>query len=336
MDQVGIGLIGAGRIGRVHGGNLANLIPQARLVAVADVDADAAKKLAADLRIPQVYTDPRAILDSREIDAVIICSSTPTHAPLMQAAAAAQKQIFCEKPIALDLDTIDCALAAVEKAGVKLQIGFNRRFDPSFRHVHDVVASGKIGTPHILRITSRDPAPPPLAYVKVSGGIFLDMTIHDFDMARFQVGEVDEVYVAGNVLVDPAIGQAGDIDTALITLKFANGALGVIDNSRKAVFGYDQRLEVLCSNGMAAADNKYPDTFIQSDANSIGTSLPLNFFMERYTESFLLEMKAFIDAVLENKTPPVTGRDGRISVVMGYAAKKSYAENRPVKLSEVA
>ncbi len=336
MDQIGIGLIGAGRIGRVHGGNLANLIPQARLVAVADVAPDAANKLAAELRIPQVYQDPRAILDNRDVDAVIICSSTPTHASLIQDAAAAHKQIFCEKPIALDLGAIDCALAAVEKAGVKLQIGFNRRFDPSFRHVHDVVASGQIGTPHILRITSRDPAPPPLSYVRVSGGLFLDMTIHDFDMARFQVGEVDEVYAAGNVLVDPAIGQAGDIDTALITLKFANGALGVIYNSRKAVFGYDQRLEVLCSNGMAAADNKYPDTFSLSDANSIGTSLPLNFFMERYTESFLAEMKAFIAAVLENKTPPVTGQDGRVPVVMGYAAQKSYLENRAVKLSEVA
>jgi myo-inositol 2-dehydrogenase/D-chiro-inositol 1-dehydrogenase len=336
MDQVGIGLVGAGRIGRVHGGNLANLIPEARLVAVADVVQDAAENLAAELRIPQVYTDPRAILENREVDAVVICSSTPTHARLIEDAAAARKQIFCEKPIALDLRAIDGALAAVEKAGVKLQVGFNRRFDPSFRHVHDVVASGKIGTPHILRITSRDPAPPPLSYVRVSGGIFLDMTIHDFDMARFQLGEVDEVYAAGNVLVDPAIGQAGDIDTALVTLKFASGALGVIDNSRKAVFGYDQRLEILCSNGMAAADNKYPDTFTLSDANSIATSLPLNFFMERYTESFLLEIKSFIAAVLENKTPPVTGRDGRISVVMGYAAQKSYSENRPVKLSEVA
>lgn len=336
MDEIGIGLVGAGRIGRVHGRNLANLIPQARLVAVADLVEDAAEKLAADLRIPQVYKDPRAILDSGEVDAVIICSSTPTHSSLIQDAAAAGKQIFCEKPIALDLGAIDRALAAVEKAGVKLQIGFNRRFDPSFRHVHDIVASGKIGTPHILRITSRDPAPPPLSYVQVSGGIFLDMTIHDFDMARFQVGEVDEVYAIGNVLVDPAIGQAGDIDTALITLKFANGALGVIDNSRKAVFGYDQRLEVLCSDGMATADNKYPDTFSLSDANSVGTSLPLNFFMERYTESFLAEMKAFVAAVLENKTPPVTGRDGRVAVVMGYAAKKSYAENRPVQLSKVA
>jgi myo-inositol 2-dehydrogenase / D-chiro-inositol 1-dehydrogenase len=335
VDQIRIGLIGAGRIGRVHGGNLANLIPQASLVAVADVVEDAAKKLAADLRIPRAYSDPRAILDSQEVDAVIICSSTPTHARLIEDAAGARKQIFCEKPIALDLGAIDRALAAVEKAGVKLQIGFNRRFDPSFRHVRDIVASGKIGTPHILRITSRDPAPPPLSYVKVSGGIFLDMTIHDFDMARFQIGEVDEIYAAGNVLVDPAIGQAGDIDTALITLKFANGALGTIDNSRKAVFGYDQRLEVLCSDGMASAGNKYPDTFSLSDANTIGTSLPLNFFMERYAESFLAEMKAFVAAVMENKAPPVTGRDGRVPVVMGYAAKQSYSENRPVKLSEV-
>ncbi len=335
MDQVRIGLIGAGRIGRVHGGNLAHLIPEARLIAVADVMEGAAKKLAADFGIPHVYTDPSAIFESKEIDAVVVCSSTATHAQMLHDAAVAKKHIFCEKPIALDLERIDRALAAVQQAGVKLQIGFNRRFDPSFRRVHDVVASGKIGKAHILRITSRDPAPPPLAYVKVSGGIFLDMTIHDFDMARYQVGEVDEVYAAGNVLVDPEIGNAGDIDTAVVTLKFANGALGVIDNSRQAVFGYDQRVEVLCSNGMAAADNKFPDTFTLSDANSISTSLPLNFFMERYAESFVAEMKAFVTSIVEDKTPPVTGIDGRIPVVMGIAAKTSYVEKRPVKLSEV-
>ncbi len=335
-NQVNVGVIGAGRIGRVHTGNLAQHIPAARVVAVADVIEEAAQKLAADFQIPKVFNDPRGIFDDKEIDAVIICSSTDTHAQMIEDAAAAKKHIFCEKPIALDLARIDRALAAVNQAGVKLQIGFNRRFDPSFKHVHDVVASGKIGVPHILRITSRDPAPPPPAYVKVSGGIFLDMTIHDFDMARYQVGsEVEEVYAAGNVLVDPEIGKAGDIDTAVITLRFVNGALGAIDNSRKAVFGYDQRVEVFCSNGMASAGNKFPDTFTLSDASSISTSLPLNFFMERYTESFIAEMKAFIAAILENKQPPVTGLDGRIPVVMGYAAKKSYAEKRPVKLSEV-
>lgn len=336
MQQVNVGVIGAGRIGRVHAGNLAHLIPNARLVAVADVIEAAAQKLAADFGIANVYKDPRAIFDHKEIDAVIICSSTDTHAQMMEDAAAAKKHIFCEKPIALDLARIDRALAAVSQAGVKLQIGFNRRFDPSLKHVHDVVASGKIGTPHILRITSRDPAPPPMAYVKVSGGIFLDMTIHDFDMARYQIGsEVEEVYAAGNVLIDPEIGKAGDIDTAVITLKFANGALGVIDNSRQAVFGYDQRVEVLCSNGMASAGNKFPDTFTLSDATSISTSLPLNFFMERYTESFIAEMQAFVGSIIENKTPLVTGIDGRIPVVMGYAAKKSYALKRPVRLSEV-
>jgi myo-inositol 2-dehydrogenase/D-chiro-inositol 1-dehydrogenase len=335
-DRVKVGVIGAGRIGRVHASNLAHLIPGAKLIAIADVIEEAAKKLAADLGVLNAYDDPSKIFDDKQIDAVIVCSSTDTHAQMMEAAAAAKKHIFCEKPIALDLPRIDRALAAVEKAGVKLQIGFNRRFDPSFKHVRDVVASGKIGVPHILRITSRDPAPPPLAYVKVSGGIFLDMTIHDFDMARYQVGsEAEEIFAAGNVLVDPEIGKAGDIDTAVIILRFKNGALGVIDNSRKAVFGYDQRVEVLCSNGMAAADNKYPDTFTQSDAATISTSLPLNFFMERYTESFIAEMKAFIASILEDRKPLVTGMDGRIPVVMGYAALRSYKENRPVKLSEV-
>lgn len=335
MDQIGVGLVGVGRIGRIHGGDLANLIPQARLVAVADVDELAAKKVAAELHVSQVYKDLGSILSSPEVDAVVICSNTPSHAQMIQDAAGARKHVFCEKPIALDLATIDRALAAVDRAGVKLQIGFNRRFDPSFRRVHDVVASGQIGVPHILHITSRDPGPPPMSYVRTSGGMFIDMTSHDFDMARFLAGEVEEVYAAGSVLVDPAIGQVGDVDTALITLRFASGALGVIDNSRKAVFGYDQRIEVLCSNGMAAADNKYPDTVVLSDATAIATSLPLNFFMERYAESFLAEMKAFVEAVLEDKTPPVTGVDGRVPVVMGYAAKKSYAEHRPVKLSEV-
>ncbi len=335
-NRVNVGVIGAGRIGRVHAGDLVRQVPAARVVAVADVIEDAARKLAADFQIPKVFDDPRAIFDDKEIDAVIICSSTDTHAQMIEDAAAARKHIFCEKPIALDLARIDRALAAVHQAGVKLQIGFNRRFDPSFKHVHDVVASGKIGAPHILRITSRDPAPPPPGYIKTSGGIFLDMTIHDFDMARYQVGsEVEEVYAVGNVLVDPAIGQAGDIDTAVITLRFANGALGVIDNSRQAVFGYDQRVEVFCSNGMASAGNKFPDTFTQSDATGISTSLPLNFFMERYSESFIAEMKEFIQAILEDKPTPVTGMDARIPVVMAYAAKKSYAERRPVRLSEV-
>ena len=332
---INVGILGAGRIGRVHAENLAYRIPDAQILAVADVIEDAAKKLAADLRIPAVFSDPRAIFDDTRIDAVIICSSTDTHAQLIEDAAAAKKHIFCEKPIALDLAKIDHALAAVQQAGVKLQIGFNRRFDPSFKRVRESITSGQIGTPHILRITSRDPAPPPIAYVKVSGGIFLDMTIHDFDMARFLLGDVTEVYAAANVLVDPEIGKAGDVDTAVITLRFANGALGVIDNSRKAVYGYDQRVEVFGSGGVAIANNKTPDTVVQSDAVGVHSAKPLHFFIERYADAYVAEMQEFVRCVIEDKTPSVTGMDGRAPVVIGYAALKSAKENRPVKLSEV-
>jgi myo-inositol 2-dehydrogenase/D-chiro-inositol 1-dehydrogenase len=335
-QTINVGLIGAGRIGRVHAENLAYRIPEARLVAVSDVFVAAAEGLAAALDVPAVYEDHRRILDDRDVDAVLICSSTDTHAPFIEQAAAAGKQIFCEKPIAHDLGAIDRALAAVARAGVKLQIGFNRRFDPNFRRVHDVVAAGRIGQPQLLRITSRDPAPPPLDYVRVSGGIFLDMTIHDFDMARYLMpGEVESVYAAGAVLVDPSIGQAGDVDTAIVTLHFDDGALGAIDNSRQAVYGYDQRVEVFGSGGSVTADNAYPNTATVSDAEWVARDLPLNFFMDRYVESYVGELRAFVEAIVDDTPPPVTGEDGRVPVVMGYAAKRSVAEGRPVTLREV-
>ena len=331
--SINIGLNGAGRIARVHAENLAYRIPDANLVAVADIIPDAAKKLAADFNIPAVFDNHRAIMEDKKIDAVIICSSTDTHAQIMTEAAQAGKHIFCEKPIALELPKIDAALVAVDQANVKLQVGFNRRFDPSFKRARELVASGAIGAPHILRITSRDPAPPPLAYIKVSGGIFLDMTIHDFDMARFMLGsEITEVYAVGNVLVDPEIGKAGDVDTAVITLKFANGALGVIDNSRKAVYGYDQRVEVFGSNGVAIVSNKTPDTVVQSDGVGVHSAKPLFFFLERYMDAYLDEMREFIACIKENKTPSVGGQDGRVAVVIGYAAKKSLEENKPVRI----
>ena len=335
-EIVNVGLIGAGRIGQVHAEDLAYRIPEAQLAAVSDVYVAAAERVAAELGIPAVYQDHRPILEDGDIDAVLICSSTDTHAGLIEEAAAAGKHIFCEKPIALDLGEIDRALEAVEQAGVKLMIGFNRRFDPNFQRVREIVAAGEIGEPHILHITSRDPAPPPLEYVQVSGGIFLDMTIHDFDMARFLMGdEVESLYAAGGVLVDPAIGEAGDVDTALITLRFANGAIGAIDNSRRAVYGYDQRVEVFGSGGSVAADNNYPNTATVSDARAVHRDLPLNFFMDRYTESYVNEIKAFAACILNDAPPPVSGLDGRIPVVMGYAAKKSLAERRPVSLVEI-
>ena len=319
-----IGLIGAGRIGRLHAENLAYRIPEATLVAVSDIFVEAAQSVAAELQIPAAYQDHRPILEDKTIDAVLICSSTDTHAQLIEEAAEAGKQIFCEKPIALDLSSI------------KLQIGFNRRFDPHFRRIRELVATGEIGEPHLLRITSRDPEPPPIEYVKVSGGIFLDMTIHDFDMARYLIGsEVDEVYAAGGVMVDPAIGEAGDIDTAIITLHYENGMLGAIDNSRQAIYGYDQRVEVFGSGGMVTCANDKPDSAVISNALGEHGAKPLFFFVERYTESYISEMKAFVECVVNDTPPPVTGIDGRIPVVMGYAAKRSLEEKRPVKLSEI-
>ncbi len=330
------GVIGAGRIGKIHAQNLATRIPGVEVRAIADVDLKAAQDLAAQLHIPNAVDNPHAILSEPDIDAVAICSSTDTHAKLIIEAAQAGKHIFCEKPIDFDLAKIDAALEAVKKAGVKLQIGFNRRFDPNFRKVQMMVAEGKIGTPHIIRITSRDPAPPPLSYVKVSGGMFLDMTIHDFDMARYLSGsEVEEVYTAAGVMVDPAIGEAGDVDTAVITLRFANGAIGTIDNSRKAVYGYDQRVEVFGSEGMVQAHNNTPDNDVYFNADGVHSARPLYFFLERYMESFIAEMRDFIRCMQEDSQPLVTGIDGRIPVVIGMAARKSYLEHRPVKLSEI-
>ncbi len=336
IHKVNVGLIGAGRIGRVHAENLAYRLPAANLLMVADIMKASAEKCAADYQIPTIAKNPQIIFDDNNIEAVIICSSTNTHAQFISQAAEAGKHIFCEKPIALDLKKIDEALQAVKQAGVKLQIGFNRRFDPNFKHVRELVANGKIGNPHLVRITSRDPAPPPIAYIKVSGGIFMDMTIHDFDMARYLLAdEVEEIYAAGGVLVDPAIGEAGDLDTAVITLRYKNGAIGSIDNSRRAVYGYDQRVEVFGSEGGVLVSNNRPHNAIYSNAQAVNTALPFYFFLERYTEAYLAEMQAFIEAIQQDTPPLVSGIDGRIPVVMGQAAWLSYKENRPVKLSEV-
>lgn len=335
-QQLNLGLIGVGRIGKVHGEHLSYRIPRARLAAISDVNLSEAQAVAAKLDVECVDADHHVLLNNPDIDAVVICSPTDLHAIMIEEAAAAGKHIFCEKPIARTLPEIDQALDAVSKAGVKLQIGFNRRFDANFARVRQAIASGEIGEPHLLHIISRDPGPPPIEYVKVSGGMFLDMTIHDFDMARFLIGEdVEEVFAAGAVRVDPAIGEAGDLDTALVTLKFAGGALGVIDNSRRAVYGYDQRVEVLGSAGGATVSNNHPNTAVISDAATVHRDLPLNFFMDRYLDSFMTEMRDFVDAVLDDKPTPVTGIDGRAAVALGIAARRSYDENRPVRLEEI-
>lgn len=334
-SKIRIGVVGAGRIGRVHTQTLKQRIPQAEIVAITDINPAAAQSLANDFSIPNVTPDFETILADDSIDAVVICSATDTHAKFITQAADAGKHIFCEKPIAADLGQIDSALAAVDRAGVTLMVGFNRRFDPNHARIKQAIDSGEIGTPQILHIISRDPSPPPIEYVKVSGGMFFDMTIHDFDMARFLLGDVVELYATGGVMVDPAIGAAGDIDTAVITLKFANGAIGTIDNSRQAVYGYDQRVEVFGSKGSAASTNLYPDAVSISTAESVRHALPLNFFMDRYIPSYQNELTAFINAVQTKTPPPVTGQDGRAPVVMAKAAIQSYRENRPVKLADV-
>ncbi len=331
------GIIGAGRIGREHAETLAFRMPEAKIAAITDINREAAQALAARCGIPKVAESSAEILADSAIDAVLICSPTDTHADLIVKAAQAGKHIFCEKPIALTLDRIDAALAAVKTAGVQMQIGFNRRFDANFIRIRQAVASGEIGKPSLMHIISRDPAPPPLSYVRSSGGIFLDMTIHDFDMARFLIGdEVEEVYTSAGVMVDPEIGKAGDLDTVLVVLRFRNGVIGTIDNSRKAAYGYDQRAEVFGSEGKIAIENCYPNQAVVSGGKSVYRDLPLNFFMERYTESYALELKSFTQSVLEGRQTLVTGIDGRIPVVMALAARKSYDEHRPVRLNEVS
>ena len=334
MKPVTFGIIGAGRIGKLHADNLLSRVDGARLKAITDPFLD--EDWAASRNIPLTGKDHRILLDDPEIDAILIGSPSAEHAPQMIECAEAGKHIFCEKPIALDPEIIRNALAEVDKSGVKLQVGFNRRFDPNFAAVQHQVASGALGDPHIIRITSRDPAPPPAEYVAGSGGMFLDMTIHDFDMARFlSSSEVTEVHAYGAVLVDPEIGKAGDIDTAVISLKFANGALGIIENSRKAVYGYDQRVEVFGAKGVAMADNNTPTSMIVLNESGTIRDKPLYFFLERYKTAFVSEMQAFVDAIREDKPTLVSGKDGLVPVLIAMAAKESLKTGKPVQVVSV-
>ncbi|MDR3335261.1 MAG: inositol 2-dehydrogenase [Treponema sp.] len=336
-DILNVGIIGAGRIGKIHVENLARFIPQAKLEGIADITLSAEQEAwAKSLGAQVVSKNPQDLLSDASIGAVVICSSTDTHADLTIAAAAAGKHIFCEKPIDLTVSKVKAALEAVKKAGVKLQIGFNRRFDHNFKRIRDYTLAGEIGAVHLVKITSRDPAPPLPAYVAGSGGIFLDMMIHDFDMARFQAGsEITEVYAQGAVLVDPEIGKAGDVDTAIVTLQFANGAIGVIDNSRKAVYGYDQRVEVFGSKGAAQAENDLPNRVTLSNEAGVTGEKPLYFFLERYKGAFLDEMVSFVDAVLHDKPVAVKGEDGLENMYAALAAGKSLREKRPIRIDEI-
>lgn len=335
--MVKVGIIGAGRIGKVHLQSICNYVRNATVKTVADPYMnDETEALIRSFGVENATKDYHEILNDPEIDAVLVCSSTDTHAPISIEAIAAGKHVFCEKPVDHDIAKIKQVMEALEGKKIKFQVGFNRRFDHNFEAIRAAVMEGRIGQPHIIKITSRDPEPPSADYVAHSGGMFLDMTIHDFDMARYLVGsDVEEVYVQSAVLVDPAIGEAGDVDTAIITLKMANGALCVIDNSRRAAYGYDQRAEVFGSEGMIATANDANSTAVLSNAQGVTGEKPLYFFLERYMQSFAKEMACFIDAVEKDTKPPVDVIDGLQAVRIGVAAKKSVDEKRPVALREI-
>ncbi|MGI9621833.1 MAG: inositol 2-dehydrogenase [Acidimicrobiales bacterium] len=335
MNDLRIGVLGVGRIGRMHAELIERQVEGATLAAVYDLNRKAADEVGAELDAV-VAGSTQELIEAAYVDAVAICSSTDTHIDLLVDAARAAKPVFIEKPLSLDLVEVDRGLTAVEEAGISVQVGFNRRFDLSHRAVRDAVQSGDIGDVHLVRITSRDPAPPPISYIEVSGGIFLDMTIHDFDMARFVTGsEVVEVFATGGVMVDEAIGEAGDLDTAVVVLTHEDGAVTTIDNSRQAVYGYDQRVEAFGSGGLAASDNPGSNTTVVRDASgSRGATIPY-FFLERYIPSYLAEWSGFVSMVRDGAPSPVTMNDGRAPLVIGLAAWKSVRESRPVPISEI-
>lgn len=335
--MIKVGIIGIGRIGRVHGESISKYVKNATVKAVADPYlTEEGKKWAASLGITETFTDYKKILEDPEIEAVLICASTDQHSPISIEALAAGKHVFCEKPIDHDVEKIKQVLAAVATYNKKYQVGFNRRFDHNFAAIQQAVANGKIGKQQIIKITSRDPEPPSIDYVKVSGGMFLDMTIHDFDMVRFLSGsEVEEVYAAGSVTVDPSIGTAGYIDTAIITLTLSNGATAVIDNCRKACYGYDQRAEVFGTEGALEIANDTGSSAVFSGKDGIVSEKPLFFFLERYMQAYAAEINAFIEAIVQNTDTPVTAKDGLEPVLIGLAAKKSLEDHRPVSISEI-
>lgn len=333
-----IGIIGAGRIGKVHLESISYHVKNATVTAMADPFMnEETEKLIRSYGVSKVTKDYKDILNDKDIDAVLVCSSTDTHAAISIEAINAGKHVFCEKPVDHSIEKIQAVADALkEHPDIKFQVGFNRRFDHNFAAIRKAYDDGKIGEAHILKITSRDPEPPNPAYIKVSGGIFLDMTIHDFDMACFLTdSDVEELYVNSAVLVDSAIGEQGDVDTAIITMKMANGALAVIDNSRKAAYGYDQRAELFGSKGMVATSNDTVSSAVISNADGVTGEKPLFFFLERYMGSFSEEMRQFTEAVINDTEVPVGIHAGLQSVKIGLAARKSVEEHRPVKISEI-
>lgn len=328
--MVTLSQFGAGRIGKIHAGNVARS-SRARLKYVVDVDEAAAQALAH--AHGAVVADAETVFADADVDAVIVASSTDTHKPLVEAACKAGKAVFCEKPVDLDSARVKEVVRAVEKAGVLFFVAFNRRFDPNFSALHKALRAGRIGKVEQVIITSRDPGPPPASYIKVSGGLFRDMMIHDLDMARWLLAEEPtEVFAVGSCLVDPAIGKLGDVDTAAVTLTTASGAICQITNSRRAVYGYDQRIEVFGAGGMLRAGNRTDTTVEVSDGTGVITDKPMYFFLERYADAYRIELDHFLDC-LEKKATPLAGvEDGLRSLLLADAAAQSVTSGRPVKV----
>jgi myo-inositol 2-dehydrogenase/D-chiro-inositol 1-dehydrogenase len=330
MNRTTVGVIGIGRIGRMHTENLVHAVPEAYVKAVASPRLDAA--WAEALGIPVRATDIGAVLDDPEIEAVVITASSGAHVELIERAAAAGKHIYCEKPVAFEPARIERAQAAAAAAGVKLQVGFNRRFDPGLVAAWRRVQAGEVGAIHQVRVTNRDPKAPPVSFVKRSGGLFFDFAIHDFDTVRFLSGsEIVELYAVGAVLVDPEIGAAGDVDTAVITARLASGALAVIDCSRQTNYGYDQRFEVFGSKGSIAVDNTTPTTVVASSASGVVADRPHETFVERYREAFVAELAAFVACVRDDEPVRVGAADALAAVHAAVAAKASHECGRPVR-----
>ncbi|MFS0821520.1 inositol 2-dehydrogenase [Bacillus sp. 1P02SD] len=335
MGVVNVGIIGAGRIGQIHAGNILQS-ESVKLKAISDVYLDHVKGTKLEATVDYLTNDYREILADPEIDAVFICSSTDTHFDIIVEAANAGKHIFCEKPISFNIQETQRAIEAAKEASVYFQVGFNRRFDKHFRKAFEEVRKGTVGQPHIIKITSRDPEAPPEAYVQRSGGMFIDMTIHDFDMIRYLSGQnATEIYVNAANLVDPMFGRHDDVDTAIITVTFEDGSLGVIDNSRKAAYGYDQRIEVFGDKGVVTVANEKPTNVEISTDQAVTADKPKYFFLERYQDAYVAELTAFIESIVEKKPVLCNGDDGLQAELLAYAAKLSVKEKRPVTLKEI-
>jgi myo-inositol 2-dehydrogenase/D-chiro-inositol 1-dehydrogenase len=336
IRPVRVAVLGAGRIGKRHARTLAGQTPNAELVAIADANETTARDIAAELKIERWTTDSMSLIGDPDIDAVVIASSTDSHAPLIIAAAEAGKDIFCEKPIALDLETTDCAIDAVEKAGVRLQVGFNRRYDKGYRRAKADLVSGRIGTIESIRDTMRDPGPPPREYVAVSGGLYRDMTIHDFDCVRWlAASEPVEISAMAACLVDPMFAELGDVDTSIVSIRFESGALAVIDNSRRSGFGYDVRTEIFGSEG-ALFVGFHQDTPVTALTGSGVSTDHVYFFLERFDQAYIDELRDFVDTIVTGRPPSVTGADGRAALAMAYAAETSLREHRPIEIAQFA